>query len=68
MDNRRRASLPNPPFNNVGWLDPRPQSLDLNYIAGYNDLLLFFLFERTKQLTPLTTKGTCYFADDDCFY
>ena len=30
--------------------------LHLNYVAGYTDPLLF-LFERTQQLTPLTTRG-----------
>jgi len=29
-------------------------TLHLNYVAGYTDPLLF-LFERTQQLTPLTT-------------
>ena len=31
-------------------------TLHLNYVAGYTDPLLF-LFERTQQLTPLTTRG-----------
>ena len=35
-----------------GWI----LTLHLNYVAGYTDPLLF-LFERTQQLAPLTTKG-----------
>jgi len=31
-------------------------TLHLNYVAVYSDSLLF-LFERTQQLTPLTTRG-----------
>jgi len=35
-----------------GWI----LTLHLNYVAGYTDPLLF-LFERTQQLMPLTTRG-----------
>jgi len=52
---RQRTTSPCPLLENLGWPDPH---LHLNYVAGYTDPLLF-LFERTQQLTPLTTRGFC---------
>ena len=43
----------NPGCDNLGWPDPQPH---LIYVASYTDPLLF-LFERTQQLTPSTTRG-----------
>jgi len=60
IENRRRTTSPWPPLDNVLWIawqttwGGRILSLHLNYVAGYTGPLLF-LFERTQQLTPLTT-------------
>jgi len=45
MDHQRTTS-PCPLLGNLGWPDPHPARLHLNYVPGYTNPLLF-LFERT---------------------
>jgi len=52
IENRWRTSSRCPPLDNPGGLDPHPP---LN-VAGCTNPILY-LFERTQQLTPLTTGG-----------
>ena len=52
------ADVPPHPVPSYRTLGGRILTLHLNYVAGCTDPLLF-LFERTQQLTPLTTRGFC---------